>query len=120
MAIAFVAVMALQMASLKVDARGDRESRAMHLAAQKMEELRSLAVTSAGFTTVATGDDSASLLVPDKPLFQRSWTITRVNSWRKDAKVTVRWVERTTLRDGTRTSVSRSIQLDSILVNLEM
>lgn len=120
MAIAFVAVMLLQVSTLKIDAQGNREGRAMMLAEQKMEELRALALTSTGFSSIATGDDSSSLSSPDKPLFKRSWTITTVNSWRKDATVTVKWNERVTLRDGTRTNVARTAQLASILVYLEM
>jgi len=116
MMIGIVAIWGLHMASLKTDSRSNLETKALFRANEKLEELRSEAMTD--FATLVGGNDT-----PEPP-FQRTWTVTSVNNWQRNVVVVVAWPERIWVRNApgstakTAQNVNRSVQLTSLLVNL--
>ena len=108
MMVGMTALWGLHMSSLKVDARNNNETAAVFLAERVLEQLRATAVTN--FGGLASGSD-----VPQAP-FQRNWTVSGMNSWRKDITVTVTWPEQIKMASGARTSVNRRVQMSTILV----
>jgi prepilin-type N-terminal cleavage/methylation domain-containing protein len=78
LAIALLAVTGLYFSSIRADTRNRDESRALFLANQKIEELRSQ-----DYASIVNGYDYAA-----HP-FDLDWTVTTPQAWRKDIVVTV-------------------------------
>lgn len=107
MAIALMAVMGLHFSSLRADVRNRDESRALFLANQKLEELRSQ-----NFSAIVNGEDFAAYP------FELTWTVTATQSWRKDLVVTVSWPERITSINGKAQTKQRNVQVATIVADL--
>jgi Tfp pilus assembly protein PilV len=107
MAIALMAVMGLHLSSLRADVRNRDESRALFLANQKLEELRSQ-----HFSNIVNGEDSAAYP------FELTWTVTATQAWRKDLVVTVSWPERISSINGNAQTKQRSVQVATIIADL--
>lgn len=110
-----VALWGLHMSALKVDFRINLETKASLRANEKLEQLRSAALTNFADPMLANGADE-----PDS-IFTRTWTVTMVSNWQKNILVTVSWFERVRIPDANNvrvpTNVPRSVQLTTILVN---
>ena len=91
MAIAFLAVCALHMSSFRTDIRNRDESRALYLANQKIEEIRSQ-----DFSDVTVGNADDNINYP----FVVTWAITAPQAWRRDITVAVCWPEKIMLVGG--------------------
>jgi len=107
MAIALMAVMGLHFSSLRADVRNRDESRALYLANQKLEELRSQ-----DFSDIVNGEDSAAYP------FELTWAVTATQAWRKDLIVTVSWPERISSINGQAQTKQRSVQVATIIADL--
>lgn len=84
MGIALLALCGLQLSSLRADTRNRDDSRALLLASQTIEELRTKS-----FSNVLDGEDLTSAAP-----FAIVWTIKAVQPWQKELFVTVSWKER--------------------------
>lgn len=102
----------LHMSALSVDVRSNNETKALLLAEKMIEQLKSIAVTNFADSALASGNDT-----PETP-YQRSWTVTRVNKWRKHVTVTVSYPENIKSVSAGRIAVTRSVSLTAILVDL--
>jgi len=106
MAIAFIALCGLHISSFKTDHRNRNESRALFLANQKLEELRTQ-----DFSSISGGTDLT--VAP----YDVTWTVT-TDSWRKNIVVVVSWPERIKSMDGSNQDHLRSAQVATIIVDL--
>lgn len=105
--IGLMAVMGLHFSSLRSDIRNRAESRALFLANQKLEELRSQ-----DFASVVTGYDFTA-----HP-FDMVWNVTVPQSWRKEVVVTVSWPEKLKSVNGASQNKQRSVQVATIIAQL--
>ena len=118
MAIAFVALWGVHYASLQTDVRTELETGAVAAANSQLDFLRTLAFTnpllSDGNHTADAGDP------PLAALFTRTHTVATDGnfSWKKTVVVNVSWTERTGAFGGVKTTAQRSVQMSSIIVNL--
>jgi len=114
MGIAFVALWAVHYASLQTDIRTDLETRAVLAAHSRLDSLRTLPFTSA---QLADGNHTSTL---DAPLTTCTATVTTDPSfaWKKTVTVTVPYSEKVGAFGGTKVMVQRSVQMSSIVVNL--
>ena len=108
MAIAFIALCGLHLTSFKTDIRNRDETRALLMANQKVEELRSQT-----YSSVSGGEDTTS-----SAPFNIIWTANTTEPWQKVIFVTVSWPERIKSMDGSVQDRERSVRVATILVDL--
>ena len=108
MAIAFIALCGLHLTSFKTDIRNRDETRALLMANQKLEELRSQT-----YSSVFGGEDTTS-----SAPFNIIWTANTIEPWQKVIFVTVSWPERIKSMDGSVQDRERSVRVATILVDL--
>lgn len=121
MAFAFVALWALHLSSLKVDAKTNHETVATLLGNQKFEEMRSTAGTAFSSLTINATTFPASTTVGG--VYTQTLTINDVTAWRKDVEITLTWPEKVRLGDGSNASKNaeyRSVKMLTTLTNLEL
>jgi len=105
--IGLMAVMGLHFSSLRSDIRNRDESRALFLANQKIEEIRSQ-----DFASVVSGQDYSA-----HP-YDMEWSVTAPQAWRKDVVVTVSWPEKVKSVGGDSHNKQRSVQVATIIAQL--
>ena len=118
MAIAFVALWGVHYSSMKTDIWTELETGAVAAANSQLDFLRTLA-----FTDPLLGDGNHTANANDPPLtalFTRSYTVATDGSlsWKKTVVVNVTWMERRGTFGGVKTTVSRTVQMSSIIVDL--
>lgn len=117
MAIAFVALWGVHYASLQTDVRTDLETGAVAAANSQLDYLRSLS-----FTDAMLADGNHTTNAGDPPLsvpFTRSHRVDPTEfTWKKNITVYVWWFERTGAFGGVKATVRRTVQMSSIIVNL--
>lgn len=118
MAFAFVALWTLHLSSLKVDAKTNHETEAMLWGNRRLEAARSVAATD--FSQLAINANTFKALDTVGGIYTQALTITPVTPWRKDVTVTLSWPEQIRLGDGSKSTANRSVQLSTILTNLEL
>jgi prepilin-type N-terminal cleavage/methylation domain-containing protein len=114
MAFAFVALWTLHLSSLKVDARTNHETEATLLGNRTIEECRTRAAVD--FSLVASTNAVAAV----GGIYTQTLNITPITPWRKDVAITLTWPEQIKLGDGSKSTATRSVQLSTILTNLEL
>ncbi len=118
MAIAFVAVWGVHYSSLKADIRTDLETGAVAAAYSQLDFLRIFPFTDA---LLSDGNHSSNAADPPLPAaFTRSYSVVTDPSlpWKKTVTVVVRWTERTGGFGASKVSVPKSVQMSSMLVDL--
>lgn len=118
MAFAFVALWALHLSSLKVDSKTNHETQATLMANQKLEEARATASTD--FSKLSINANTFKSFDTIAGIYTQTMTIVPLASWRKDVTVTLTWPEQIKLGDGGKSTTSRSVQLSTIVTNLEL
>ena len=108
MAIAFIALCGLHLTSFKTDVRNRNESRALFLANQKLEELRSRDISS-----IYDEEDTDSFAPFDVEV-----EVNDIEPWEKEVFVTVSWQERIKSINGSTQDKERSVRVATILVVL--
>lgn len=110
MAIAFVAIWGLYFACLKIDIRNNREAEALYWGNFQLERMRNMTLP------LVNGNDTVG---PAASPYTRTWTVTFPQPWENQVTVTVTWTERGRNLVGANISVPRSIQLTTVIANLQ-
>ena len=112
MGIAFVGLTGLHLASLRVEGRNNREIEALHIATQKMEELRAK-----DFDEL--NNDVANEICQPEADCDVEPAAGVDGQWRKNIRVTCTWSDRIGAAVGQQRSVNRNVELHSVVVSLK-
>lgn len=124
LAVALLAGMGLYLSSIRADTRNRDQSRALFLANQTVEEIRSIGFEAPGCNCDNMQGDNCENLQGCEcehidGHFDRYWCFTQPQAWRKNIVVTVTWWETVKDLKGVPYKKQRSVQVATVIVQLD-